>query len=74
MNNLSNLATVVVTVINFKQDKEVCKPVFEASGEAGFNKFVAWYEENTPLFHHAIIEGFELNNSNPIARKVVTNY
>ncbi len=74
MNNLKNVSTVVVTVINFKQDKEVCQPVYEAYGEEGFNKFVAWYEKNTPLFHHAIIEGFELNNSNPIARKVVTNY
>jgi hypothetical protein len=72
MNNQKNVSTVVVTVIDYKENREIMKPVYEAYGEEGFNKFVVWYEANLSMFRHAIIEGFEYNNPNAIARVVVT--
>lgn len=72
MENLENIVTIKATIINYKTDKEICAPIFEAYGEKGLAKFVAWYEENLSMFHHAIIEGFEYNNPNAIARRVVT--
>lgn len=62
---MSNGIVTLVVDITYPNG-ETLKPIYECHGEEGFAKAAAWHNENLSVGTTAILNGYGLNNPEPL--------
>lgn len=66
----NEIVTLVVKVTNYATGESL-EPIYECYGDTKFEEFHAWYEKQLPKGHNALLQGYALNNPNPVRSMVV---
>jgi hypothetical protein len=59
-----SIVTLVVDITY--PNGETLRPIYECHGEEGFAKFAAWHNEHLSVGTTAILNGYGLNNPEPL--------